>query len=234
MKKLSYILVTFLFLTSALPCCAQEKRIIDLIQSWRQDTSCDSMELGKLIKTKKDAAVPILKECCKKHKSGCLSAYSSLSPSNIDPNPTRAKTLLYLAMEVKAYKVAEFLFTWAPENYQYHIDDYGITHDEEVDKSYFIRIEAKGDITSMTPLMLTCSRGDYQGTKLLIDNGASLEKSNYISRDNGNSYETYKTAYDYAEEYVKRTESGNSIFWNYISTIKDQQKNYFKYSADPE
>ncbi len=222
MKKLSYILAVFLILASALPCFAQEKQVVNTIKTWREDHSCGNMELGKFISTYGNGAVSTLKECCKFHKSNCLSSYSSPVPTQGDP--TRGKTLLYVAIERKAFEVVQFLFTWAPDNYRKHIDDFGITHDEEVNKKYFTRIEAKGDNSSLTPLMLACAKGYFQGAKFLIENGADLQLKNY--KDG----ETYKNAYDYAEDYVNRTGTQNSPFWEYISAKNKSINDLFEFS----
>ena len=141
------------------------------------------MELGQVIRTYKNNAVYILQDCCKKHKSACLDVYSS--PDN--------KTLLYTAVETKAYDVMLFLFNLST-NYTRNIDAYGLTIDKVSQSPYLLIIETQGDPTSKTPLMLACYNGDLTATKLLIEYGASLLKKNYTKDGKVN-----KNAYDYAK-----------------------------------
>lgn len=205
MRKISYILTLFLIFASTVPCFAQEKKIIDRIGSWRRDMSC-GMEIGELIRTYKDKAVPRLEKCCKVHKSACLNFYSS--PDN--------KTLLYTAIETKSYEVANFLFDLS-DNYKLHVDDYGMTEDYYNETTYFIFIEAKEDQTSKTPLMLACSKGDLKGAKLLINNGASLLKINFTKSGKN------KNAYQYATE-SKYKDPG---FMDYIEKAYKAQKDMY-------
>lgn len=196
MKDIFKALLSFLLICNALFCVAQEtKPIIDRIGNWRKDLSC-GQELGEVIRTYKNDAVPRLKECCKKHSSACLNFYSS--PDN--------KTLLYTAIEVKAHDVAVFLFKLST-NYPKRIDDYGLTVNTIVENDYFKFIETKGDPTSKTPLMLACHNGDLKGTQLLITYGASLLKRNY-TKDG----KTNKNAYEYAKS-AARKDSG---FMEYV------------------
>lgn len=184
MKKLSFILMCLIFLFSALPSFAQSnKKTIDRIGSWRNDMAC-GMELNALIRYKKDNAVATLQSCCKKHSSACLDAYSG--PDN--------KTLLYTAIEAKAYLVAKFLLNLS-RNYIQNIDAFGKTIDTIKENDYFFTKTTKEDNTSMTPLMLACSNGDLQGSALLITYGASLLKYNFKTTGQQN-----KRAYDYAKE----------------------------------
>ena len=213
MKKLSFLLmIVFISLNSTLAFAQNEKKVIDRIGSWRKDMAC-GMELGELIRTYNNNAVAILKECCKKHSSACLDSYSG--PDN--------KTLLYTAIEVKAYKVADFLFNLSP-NYTQNIDDYGKTIDIVKDNGYFIIKTTKKDPTSKTPLMLACYNGDLQGTKLLITYGASLLKKNY-TQDN----KTNKNAYDYAKS-AKYKDAG---FMEYVEKEYKKQKDLFGQTNKP-
>lgn len=205
MKKLSFILMCLVFLFTALPSFAQSgKKTIDRIGSWRNDMSC-GMELNALIRYKKDNAVATLQTCCKKHSSACLDAYSG--PDN--------KTLLYTAIEVKAYSVVKFLLNLS-RNYTQNIDAFGKTIDTIKENDYFFIKTTKEDNTSMTPLMLACFNGDLQGSALLITYGASLLKYNYKTNGQQN-----KRAYEYAKEAPNK----DIGFMEYIEKEYKQQLN---------
>ncbi len=184
MKKFSlFLFCLFVFNTVFCFAQSQSKQTINRIATWREDLSCQGMELGQLIRTYKNDAVIVLAGCCKKHKSACLDTYSS--PDN--------KTLLYTAIETKSYDVARFLFNLS-NNYIRNIDAYGKRKDYIRETAYVNFIETEEDPTSKTPLMLACSNGDLIGTKLLINYAASLLKKNYTPDGKPN-----KNAYDYAK-----------------------------------
>ena len=202
MKK-GFLFLFCLFIFSAVAGFAQSrgvKKTINRIETWRADKSCQGMELGEVIKTYKNDAVIILSQCCQKHKSACLDTYSN--PEN--------KTLLYIAIETKSYDVAKFLFNLS-SNYTKNIDAYGKRKEVLRETAYVYFVESEEDNTSKTPLMLACSNGDLQGTKLLLNYGASLLKKNYTPEGNLN-----KSAYDYAKT-AKHKDPG---FMDFV------QKNY--------
>lgn len=204
MKRVFLIAISFLFLSCANLCFAQEKQIVDNLSSWRNDKTCDGMELNTLIRIYGDEAVFTLERCCKKHSSACLDAYSG--PDN--------KTLMYTAVEVKAYDVMRFLFRLSP-NYTFNVDNYGITKETRKENEYVIFIHAVGNEYSMTPLMLACYNGDLTATTILIEHSASLLKQNLKG----------KSAYQYAKE-AKNPDKG---FMNYVEQEYTKQKNKFGY-----
>lgn len=183
MRKVYLLIFCFFAFFSSICFAQSQKQTIDRINIWRSDLSCNGMELGQVIRIYKNNAVPILKDCCKKHKSACLDMYSS--PDN--------KTLLYTAIETKAYDVALFLFNLS-NNYTRNIDAYGLTIKRTNENDYLYIIETAPDPTSKTPLMLACYNGDLKATKLLLDYGASLLKKNYTKEG-----KTNKNAYEYAK-----------------------------------
>lgn len=206
MKKFSLFLAC-LFIFCAVSCFAQnQKTIINRTAMWREDKSC-GMELGYLIRVYKDSSIMILSECCQRHKSACLDTYSS--PDN--------KTLLYTAIEVKAYAVARFLFALS-NNYVVNIDAYGKRKEHIRQTTYADFIETEEDNTSKTPLMLACSNGDLTGTKLLLDYGASLLKKNYTPSGYAN-----KSAYDYAKN-AKYKDQG---FMEYVQKKYTEQTSLY-------
>jgi hypothetical protein len=203
MKKIFFALISILFILNTLSCFAQtsEPRVVDIIGKWRNDMSCRGMELNQLIKEYKDNAVPILQECCKKHSSACLPVYSG--PDN--------KTLLYTAIYQKAYKVAEFLFNYSP-NYRSSVDAYGETVNTRRERNGVIVKITEENPLSKTPLMLTCSRCEYNGTAFLLKHNASLIKKNGLS----------KNAYIYAKE-----ANCDKIFIAYVKKEYDKQWNEY-------
>ncbi len=200
MKRLSLILTSLLFIFCANLCFAQEKKVVNRIESWRQDKSCN-MELNKLIRTYRDKAVPTLRLCCQNHLSRCLDTYSGP-----DVSGKSNQTLMYTAVEVGAYDVMEFLFDlWKSYNHKPNADAYGKTIDTKQGNKYITYIMPTGDKNSLTPLMLACSKGDLIATKILIDHGANLLYKNVI---------TNKSAYDYAKE----VKNPSPEFEKYIDT----------------
>ena len=216
MKNLLILFTFCFFVLLGFSCFAQnQKQTINRIGIWREDLSCHGLELGQVIRIYKDDAVDILQDCCKKHKSACLDSYSS--PNN--------KTLLYTAVEVKAYEVILFLFNLST-NYTKNVDAYGITQDYIKEGSFFNFIEAKGNPTSKTPLMLACYNGDLKTTKLLINYGASLLKQNYTKEG-----KTNKNAYEYA----KIAPYKDPGFIEYVQEEYEKQlKTYSEYTPKQE
>lgn len=184
MRKISLFLTCLFVFGVVSACFAQsQKQTINKIANWREDRSCGA-ELGQLIRTRKDDAVVILTGCCKNHKTRCIeTSYTSYDN----------KTLLYTAIEAKAYEVARFLFNLS-RNYVNDIDAPGKRKDYTRQTPYIDFIETEEDKTSKTALMLACSNGDLTGTKLLLDYGASLFKKNETIDGKPN-----KSAYDYAK-----------------------------------
>lgn len=211
MKRLSLILTSLLFIFCANLCFAQEKRVINRIESWRQDISC-KMELNQLIRTYGDKAVPLLKQCCQNHLSRCLDTYSGPDAKGISN-----QTLMYTAVEAEAYGVMEFLFDlWKSYDYTPNVDAYGKTIDIEQGNKYITYIMPKGDSNSKTPLMLACSKGDLIATRILIGHGANLLYKNVNIN---------KSAYDYAKE----VKNPSPEFKKYIEIEYEKAKRYYDF-----
>ena len=201
MKKILLFSISLFFLLCSNLCFAQDKKLIDRIGNWRSDSACQNTELNTLIRTKANA-VSILEECCPRHTSHCLDSYSG--PDN--------KTLLYTAVEVKAYDVMNFLFELSP-NYSRNVDAYGQTTDVIKENKYILIKVAEGDTHSMTPLMLACSRGDLKATKILIEHGASLLK---VNDDNISAYTL-----------AKKVKNPDKDFIDYVKKKYEEQESKF-------
>ena len=221
MKKVFLILISFLFVFCSQVSFAQtaKKVYVDKIGSWREDMSC-GLELNRLIRTYGDSAVPKLEVCCKQHSSACLDTYSG--PDN--------KTLLYTAIEVKAYEVVHFLFRLS-QNYLHSVDAFGQTITTLEENDYLIFTSTQENTSSLTPLMLACLNADLKGVQILIDYGANLLKRNYTpeGKPHKNAYEyAMSSRYKYPEfiKYVQRKYEVQKSMYGQVPNLLPEKENF--------
>ena len=229
MKKIRYFLSLILLLLFSAPVFAQRYyrpwpsykpvkpqkpyEIIDTFSDEFQQIKCkyynneyEPNEILTKLDINKEETFRFFKQCCAKHPSKCICEYIG----------TNNKTLLYTAVEQKAYRYIYWLLN---DGFYYdsYIDQWGI----------FRNIDGlMTPLRNYNPMMLACKRGDLEAVKLLRQRGAYLSKPenaigltpyDFVKKDAQNKSKEFL---DYIEqEYLEETKniSNNKEYGTYFS-----------------